>query len=334
MDTSIIVTDEHRLKTSIYSKPTDKKAYLHAKSYHPRSTKEAIAFCQATRIRRICTDTLDYEKHGVKLITDLVERGHDETQVKEGVEKARKIDRYQLLTYKENKVTERIPLILTYNKQLPNMRCIIDNTWNTLKINIVEAAKFNEKPLVCFRRNSNLRDLIGQTRISEGKVLRRKELKPGKCAPCHSRPDTKCCQHIIPTKKFTNKTGDETFRIFHRLNCKSKKVIYLAHCSKCNNKQYVGKCESQGINKRINAHRTDAKRPNSIPVDKHFLLPDHNFNRDFKLIIIEGIGSPNLTKEQIRETLLRREDFWIRKLKTLEPNGFNISLNCPTEDGN
>ena len=100
---------------------------------------------------------------------------------------------------------------------------------------------------------------------------------------------------------------------------------------KCNRKQYVGKVETQGMNKRINKHRNDAKKLDSIPVDKHFLEADHDFNRDFKLIIIEEITNHSLTKEQIRNTLLKREDFWIQTLNTLEPHGFNDRLNFPNE---
>ena len=116
--------------------------------------------------------------------------------------------------------------------------------------------------------------------------------------------------------------GEKEYRIFHRLNCKSKNAIYLGMCTRCSNKPYVGKCEEQGINRRINTHRSDAKKADSIPVDKHFLQPGHDFDQDFRLIVIEKIDNSNMTKEQIRKTLLRREDFWITKLKTLQPNGF------------
>ena len=199
-----------------------------------------------------------------------------------------------------------------------------------LHINPLEGVKFADKPLVCFRRNQNLRDLLGQTRISKGKVLRKKELKAGRCSPCLSRPDTKCCKHIISTRTFRGHAGDKEYKIFHRVNCKSKNVLYLGFCEKCNFKPYTGKCESQAMNKRINKHRNDAKKPDSISFDKHFLLPDHNFDRDCKFIIIEAIDNRNMTKEQIREMLLHREDFWMLKLKTLEPNGFNMSLNYPS----
>ena len=80
---------------------------------------------------------------------------------------------------------------------------------------------------------------------------------------------------------------------------------------KCNKKQYVGKVETQGTNRRINKHRNDAKKGDSIPVDKHFLEPGHSFDRGFKLITIEEIRNRLMTKEQIPHTLLKREDFWI-----------------------
>ena len=43
----------------------------------------------------------------------------------------------------------------------------------------------------------------------------------------------------------------------------------------------MGKCEDEAMNKRINKHRGNAKKADSISVDKHFLLPGHDFNRDF-----------------------------------------------------
>ena len=320
----------NRLGTSVYTKPTDRKAYLHAKSYHPKSTKEAISFSQASRLRRICTEKNDFLELAEKLKNDLVNRGHNSDKVSAEISRAGNMNRDLLLTYKPKVETNRTPLIVTYNKRLPNLKKIIDDTWNTLQINETEKEKFKEKPLVCFRRNRNLRDILGQTRISKNKVLRKKHRAIGRCAPCKSRPDTKCCRHVISTTYFTNQ--DKRFDIRHRVGCKTKNAIYLAFCMKCNRKQYVGKVEIQGTNKRINKHRNDAKKRDSIPIDKHFLEPGHKFDDDFKLIVIEEIEDRNMTKDQIRYTLLKREDFWIRKLNTLEPHGFNERLNFPNEE--
>ena len=57
--------------------------------------------------------------------------------------------------------------------------------------------------------------------------------------------------------------------------------------------------------KRITKYRFDAKKiPNPIPVDRHFIMPGYNFDRDFKLTIIEEITNPNISKEKIREVLM------------------------------
>ena len=134
---------------------------------------------------------------------------------------------------------------------------------------------------------------------------------------------------MITTTFFTNQSGSRRYEIRHRTGCRSRNALYLAFCIKCNTKQYVGKVERQGANKRINKHRNDAKRPDSIGIDKHFLEPGHQIDRDFRMIVIEEISQKNMTKEQTRLTLLRREDFWIKQLNTLEPNGFNDRLNFP-----
>ena len=50
-----VVISGRKLSTSIYTKPTDRKAYLHSTFFLPKSTKESRAYSQATRLRQICT---------------------------------------------------------------------------------------------------------------------------------------------------------------------------------------------------------------------------------------------------------------------------------------
>ena len=103
-------------------------------------------------------------------------------------------------------------------------------------------------------------------------------------------------------------------------------VIYLLECTLCNNKPYVGKCETKG-NQRINAHRTDSKRPNYIAVDKHFALINHEFTKHARFTFIEQVSKRDLPKFKMRNILLKREDFWIIKLQSSSPNSFNDKLN-------
>ena len=58
---------------------------------------------------------------------------------------------------------------MTYNKTLADLKSIIDSTWEHLKINPDMYAKFPEKPILWYKLNRNLRDEIGQTKISQNK---------------------------------------------------------------------------------------------------------------------------------------------------------------------
>ena len=319
-----------KLSTAVFTKPTDRKAYVHSKSYHPRASKEAIAYGQALRLRRICTEDNDFWEAAERLKTDLTKRGYDEEKTKHEINRAAALDKRTLRVYKEKENTNRTPLVVTYDKRLPQIKEVLDETWNILQINPSESRKFVEKPLVCFKRNKNLRDILGQTRIKNNKVVRKKPESKGRCTPCRGRADAKCCTHMVNTNFFTDKSRKKRFEIRQRTGCKSTNAIYLAFCDKCNREQYVGKLESQQANRRINKHRNDVKRDDAIAIDKHFREPGHTFD-DFRIIIIEEIADKTMTKEQARHTLLRREDFWIKTLGTLEPHGYNDKLNYPSQ---
>ena len=48
-----------------------------------------------------------------------------------------------------------------------------------------------------------------------------------------------------------------------------------------------------------------------------------------KLKLIEQLNETNIDNELLKHRLKKREDFWIKKLRTLQSHGFNIELNFP-----
>ena len=130
------------------------------------------------------------------------------------------------------------------------------------------------------------------------------------------------------TSTFRNRHSNKEYKIFHRVNCKDKNVVYLLECIKCDDKGYVGKSEME-TNLRMNGHRSDARRTDKLAVDTHFLQPDHNFERDAKFTIIEKITKKDITGPNLTRLLEQREDFWMIKLGTISPKGFNTGLNFP-----
>ena len=61
------------------------------------------------------------------------------------------------------------------NQTLPNFRKILSDNWSLLKINSRLKHVFNEQPVIAYRRNKNLRDVIGDTTIKNNKVVRKQK---------------------------------------------------------------------------------------------------------------------------------------------------------------
>lgn len=330
LDTTIYKTTDNKIATKLFKKPTDRSAFLHKKSAHPENQKTSIPYGQALRIKRISTNEEEFRKSISQLTESLMCRGYKEEEIKIAVDKANSISRDRLLTYKTKSRSNNIPLVLTYNKTLPSVSKSIRKHWEILNIDEKQAAIFkNTRPIVAYKRNKNLKQYIGQTTISRDKVCRSgknyNNPQKGTCRPCNTKVGNLCCKQLKETKDFVSRATNEKFSIRHNVNCKSTHVIYLLECTRCKI-QYVGKCETQ-LNIRINNHRKDVKSINAIPICKHFNDKTHSFNNDARFTIIEQLKNMNETKATLTERLKRREDFWIKRLRTMRPDGLNTELN-------
>lgn len=128
-----------------------------------------------------------------------------------------------------------------------------------------------------------------------------------------------CSQHLLVTSTFQDSHRKPTaYRIRHSMSCKSTNVIYLITCNKCK-KQYVGNTSKQ-LNTRINHHRSNILNKRSTYIAQHFNLPDHSLS-DLRVKPIDKVTeTENSTKE-----LLCLENFWITTLRTIIPDGLNVS---------
>ena len=93
---------------------------------------------------------------------------------------------------------------------------------------------FQNRPILAFCRNKNLRDIIGTKLIENGKVKRKFTSKiQGQCTPCLANNRTLWCKQVVHTTTFRSNQRSKKFHIYHNLNCKTKYVIYLLDCTKC-----------------------------------------------------------------------------------------------------
>ena len=330
LDTTVYKDKNNILRTKLYTKSTDRHNYLHRKSEHPESLKKSIPYSQALRINKICYDKNDRERNYKELQKSFIDRGYEKEFIEKEIKKAGDIPRNNLLENKERKQSNRLPLITTYNRTLPNLKHIVKNNWDILTIDRELRETFKEPPIIAYRRNKNLRDMIGgNTIINNKKVIKQSTKRQiGKCEPCFSRENNLCCQQILTTSTFQSNQNGKIYNILHNVNCKTENCIYLMECTICPYAQYIGKAEGP-LNIRINQHRYDVRRPTGPPCDKHFLKSGHNFNRHAKFTVIEKIENIPSSKIELTKLLEHKEDIWMLRLETIAPKGLNIGLNYP-----
>ena len=124
--------DENIVKLDIYNKSTDTFNYLHFKSCHPRRTKANIPF---TLARRICTIVHDPETREQRLC-DLSSRsqikGYTNNLIASGINRAKRIDRENLLKPKEIKPKKLLPFVTTHNYNPNNNTRVIRDDMHIL----------------------------------------------------------------------------------------------------------------------------------------------------------------------------------------------------------
>ena len=170
----------------------------------------------------------------IKNLKDLkdafIERAYQSKILDHHFERAMSLDRKIMLENKEKPSTQRnLPLVLTFNKTLSDIKNVIDKHWHILSINENLRKVFDKRQFIAYGRNTNLHQLIGGNRIFKNKVLLKntKHAKQsGHSSPCLSRINNLCSKQVKQTKTFQSFRTKETFQIFHNLTCKSENQIY------------------------------------------------------------------------------------------------------------
>ena len=127
----------------------------------------------------------------------------------------------------------------------------------------------------------------------------------------------KLCPQINTAKLITNDKLYITEKIKGTGNCKERKIIYAAQCSK-HKVVYIGHTGEQ-LSERFSKHRYDIKnRPDNNELAKHF-HGSHNLNDDLNVTILQN----NIKTASARRYHVGK---WICKLKTLAPHGLNTEI--------
>ena len=124
---------------------------------------------------------------------------------------------------------------------------------------------FVQPPIYASNQRPKLRQLLIRNTITDD--------EPECNKPCGKRR-CKVCKHIdTATNVFINhKTVKQG-----NYNCDSANVVYLIHCKKCQEAQYIG--ETCGnFRYRFNNHTHSVRQKKLLPLPLHFNADDHNIN--------------------------------------------------------
>ena len=161
MPSQLIVVFKRMIETDLYTKPTDQHLYLHSKSDHPSSMKQAVPYRLGIRLRRICSDDKSYGGNRKVLKEQLYKRGYNKSEVEKQLKKVDSLERDDLLNQicvKEQR-RDRVPLVLTYGGSLPNINKILRMRANMLQNSERLRQVFRQPPMVAYRRGENLMDM-------------------------------------------------------------------------------------------------------------------------------------------------------------------------------
>ena len=118
LDAMLYKDENNNIQTTLYRKPTDQQAFLHAKSEHPRSLKSSIPYSQALRLKTICSTSTEFDKNCAAIKQKFLDRQYKEEVLDEQIKKVDRTERKGLFTCKEKNNKNRILLSVTYNRLL------------------------------------------------------------------------------------------------------------------------------------------------------------------------------------------------------------------------
>lgn len=317
LDTKVKV-DKGSIKTDLFSKPTAAHLYLRSDSCHPVSCKKGLIKGEMLRVRRICSSDSDFLKQSEIMRTHFLKRGFNNDSINAATKEVKEIPRDTLLEYKEKRKNSRIPFVLQYHPRMRGVSHVLKKHFSILTSSERLKKAFLEPPMVAFRRLPSLRDILVHTGTNRKEITEsNSRCKDKRCKTCPNLMEAGTCT-----------INGRNHKTLHGGSCNTTNLIYGLRCKQCDT-WYVGETGNR-LRDRINGHRDKAKifkkKGEQTCDDKsdngatiHFGGKDHEFDKDVGIHILDH---GEWTQEERRE----KEDYYICKYKTLQPEGMNQKI--------
>ena len=329
---TLVYIERNVIKTSLYTKPTDRKQYLHFQSGHPFHVKKAIPFAQALRLRRIIVDDDILKSSIVNLKQQFKARGYPNWLISQQINRINSIDRKDTLVYKtkQSLPDNFLPFVIQYHDiyHTGKLYEILKLRWQEM---IASNKAINDvfkdlHPQIVYKRGTTIANLIVRSETSSLESSDRSNVEilvallsgdqssadpavqPCKNKKCH------CCRHIIQTSEFFDAANKNRSTIVGKFSCNSRNIIYMIKCLKCS-KLYIGQT-GRTLRDRLNNHRSDILLNKNTTIAKHFNEPQHSI-KHLGILPIFDLSNSDM------DTRLKIEKDIIKTLNTSYPTGLN-----------
>jgi hypothetical protein len=181
LDTQMYKRPDSTLGAKLYRKPAYRFQYLHRNSCHPSSVFGSFIKGELSRVASICSDRADFYSAAKVFRYMAVKRGYDPEVVTaaivsfdyDGV-RARRNTKYgasaslvQDATPRDSK-TRRVAFVMPYypQLQLSSHKSALYSHWIDIQCDPVLSAIFDRRPMIAFRKHSNLGNFLVRARFN------------------------------------------------------------------------------------------------------------------------------------------------------------------------
>ena len=335
----ILNRETDQIDVDYYVKPTNKQLFLHYRSCHPKHVFKAIVFNQALLPISVCSHPEWADRYLQNLRPKFLEQEYPEELVDAEFERAKKLDRKDLIYKKKNtRKSEK-------NKnRMKNCLCITINPGNppfkkwlkellpilhrdpTMRKIIPDIPVVNKQP-------ASVASIAVKARHWKGAQGDQDDQTGGSCR--QHLPDRCVCCNMMeegPVQRFSSTKTQREYNIRRKYTCSSSWVIYLVTCKQCN-LQYVGQTRQQ-MRARHYGHRSDI-RTGTAGLGSHFHHAHGNgldlqtkdglkaCMANFSLVIVASVRPPATPEEEAacQARLDRLEADLQHRLRCLDEHG-------------
>ena len=200
-------------------------------SCYPNHVNKAIAFSQAIRILRICSDPATAQSRCNELIEYLVRRGHGQRRTPLEVQRA--IDAHRNPQQCISNIYSGVYFIVQYHPGLPDIKGTLKKLLPILFTSERLSMVFSLPPVVSFTQPKNLSQQLCRVKFQEHQkeVIQSKPCQGNRCQLCTAFVSVNCV---------TSTSNDGTFHCRDKgTNCNTKWAVHVIMCDVCDI-QYVG----------------------------------------------------------------------------------------------